>query len=45
VEHDMTLVSAVSNRVLALNYGRSIALGTPVEVQRHPDVITAYLGG
>src|SRR5262249_13871859 len=45
VEHDMSLVSTVSNRVLALNYGRPIALGTPAEVQHHPDVITAYLGG
>jgi branched-chain amino acid transport system ATP-binding protein len=45
VEHDMSLVSAVSNRVLALNYGRPLALGTPAEVQRHPDVIKAYLGG
>jgi branched-chain amino acid transport system ATP-binding protein len=45
VEHDMSLVSAVSNRVLALNYGRPIALGTAREVQEHPDVIKAYLGG
>jgi branched-chain amino acid transport system ATP-binding protein len=44
VEHDMSLVSAVSDRVLALNYGRTIALGTAREVQEHPDVITAYLG-
>jgi branched-chain amino acid transport system ATP-binding protein len=44
VEHDMSLVSAVSDRVLALNYGRPIALGTPREVQEHPDVVTAYLG-
>jgi branched-chain amino acid transport system ATP-binding protein len=45
VEHDMSLVSAVSDRVLALNYGRSIAMGTAREVQDHPDVIKAYLGG
>jgi branched-chain amino acid transport system ATP-binding protein len=44
VEHDMSLVSAVSNRVLALNYGRTIAVGTAKEVQEHPDVIKAYLG-
>ena len=45
VEHDMSLVAAVSDRVLALNYGRPIALGTAREVQDHPDVIKAYLGG
>jgi branched-chain amino acid transport system ATP-binding protein len=45
VEHDMSLVSAVSDRVLALNYGRPIALGTAREVQEHPEVIKAYLGG
>jgi branched-chain amino acid transport system ATP-binding protein len=44
VEHDMSLVSAVSDRVLALNYGRPIALGTAREVQEHPEVIKAYLG-
>ena len=45
VEHDMNLVSAVSDRVLALNYGRPLALGTAREVQEHPDVVKAYLGG
>jgi branched-chain amino acid transport system ATP-binding protein len=45
VEHDMSLVSAVSDRVLALNYGRVVASGTCQEVQSHPDVIKAYLGG
>ena len=44
VEHDMGLVRRVSDRVLALNYGRVLALGTPDEVQNHPDVISAYLG-
>jgi branched-chain amino acid transport system ATP-binding protein len=45
VEHDMGLVNEVSDRVLALNYGRVLALGTPQEVQSHPEVIKAYLGG
>ncbi|HXE00210.1 MAG TPA: ABC transporter ATP-binding protein [Candidatus Acidoferrum sp.] len=45
VEHDMRLVSAVSDRVLALNYGRPIALGGAREVQEHPEVVKAYLGG
>jgi len=45
VEHDMKLVSAVSDRVLALNYGKVLATGSPAEVQSHPDVIAAYLGG
>jgi len=44
VEHDMSLVNRVSDRVIALNYGRVLAMGTPAEVQRHPDVIAAYLG-
>jgi branched-chain amino acid transport system ATP-binding protein len=44
VEHDMSLVNRVSDRVLALNYGRVLALGTPEEIQRNPDVLTAYLG-
>jgi branched-chain amino acid transport system ATP-binding protein len=45
VEHDMSLVSAVSDRVMALNYGKVMAVGTPREVQTHPEVVRAYIGG
>jgi branched-chain amino acid transport system ATP-binding protein len=45
VEHDMSLVSAVSDRVMALNYGKVMAIGTPREVQTHPEVVRAYIGG
>ena len=44
IEHDMSLVSEVADRVLAMNLGRPLASGTPAEVQAHPDVIAAYLG-
>ncbi len=44
VEHDMHLVSSVSDRVLALADGKTLALGTPSEVQTHPAVIEAYIG-
>ncbi|MFT3803020.1 MAG: ABC transporter ATP-binding protein [Burkholderiaceae bacterium] len=44
VEHDMSLVSRVSDRVLAVNYGKVLAEGTPAEVQSHPEVVAAYLG-
>jgi branched-chain amino acid transport system ATP-binding protein len=45
IEHDMSLVSAVSDRVLALSNGRTLALGTPTQVQSDKAVIEAYLGG
>ena len=44
VEHDMGLVSAVSDRVLALADGRAIAHGSPAEVRSHPHVVEAWLG-
>jgi len=44
VEHHMSLVMSVSDRVVALNFGRKIAEGTPAEVRAHPELIKAYLG-
>ena len=44
VEHHMSLVMQVSDRVVVLDFGRKIAEGSPGEVQRNPEVVRAYLG-
>jgi branched-chain amino acid transport system ATP-binding protein len=44
VEHDMNLVSQASHRVMALADGKFLTVGTPQEVQSHPEVVRAYLG-
>jgi branched-chain amino acid transport system ATP-binding protein len=44
VEHHLGLVMRISDRVIALDFGRTLAEGTPAEMQRHPEVIRSYLG-
>ena len=45
VEHHMDVVMRACHRITVLNYGRLLAEGSPEEIQQHPDVIAAYLGG
>ena len=44
VEHHMSLVMSISDKVVALNFGKKIGEGCPAEIQEHPEVIAAYLG-
>ena len=44
VEHDMSVVMSVSQRIMVLNFGERIAEGTPEVIQNHPEVVKAYLG-
>ncbi|MFB9831690.1 ABC transporter permease subunit [Actinoallomurus acaciae] len=45
IEHDIPLILAISDRVLAMHLGHPIAVGAPQEVCDHPDVVAGYLGG
>jgi len=44
IEHDMPVVLTLADRVVVLNFGREVAIGTPAEIQQDQRVIDAYLG-
>ncbi len=44
VEHDMSLIMAISSHLIVLNFGKKIADGSPTEIKKHPEVVKAYLG-
>jgi branched-chain amino acid transport system ATP-binding protein len=44
IEHDLPLLSSISDRMIALDLGRMVAEGTPAEVVEHPEVVASYLG-
>jgi ABC-type branched-subunit amino acid transport system ATPase component/MFS family permease len=44
IEHDLPLISSISDRLIALDHGELIAIGNPADVLTHPDVVESYLG-
>ena len=44
VEHQMRLIMGVCERIIVMNFGKSLAVGTPVEIRNHKEVLEAYLG-
>jgi branched-chain amino acid transport system ATP-binding protein len=44
IEHDMNMVMDISDRILVINFGLMVTEGTAEEVQKHPEVLKAYLG-
>jgi len=44
VEHDMSIVMSISQRIMVLNFGEKLGEGSPMEISNHPEVIKAYLG-
>lgn len=44
VEHDMSIIMSISQRIMVLNFGEKLAVGLPEDIQGHPEVIKAYLG-